>query len=659
MRKNEHASAWAEIRGETRARSGREIQVVLWNKSHIMIPCGTLWISTTSGKDAAVKPLLPDLFDPIRLDELADACPLPRERHPEAYALYCQHFVDPFAGWAFNVKEGYDGTFRRRKGWRKDGTGYNLPFGGSLRDDALSKNLDRHAWNDRQHALGRTGKVIRKPLWVALLPGKTTAHVVVDLDNHNDVGWVYRRDDPTPVASITLPYLRRLKTVHDLGPQVIASSSRNLGTYAFFKLPEPVETRRAFDFFKRKLGEVGLGETEVYPVPPTRKGEPDPQCHRRPFGEGCWTYTPGGLVKHWVEQTLHFDQPGPLPSFSRLVEMMLSRVEGQLDEWAQFSGEGVVAGHRARQRDETARIREWVDSGCPEVIRTALVATSTARCDEGGELLHPKIREQTGNVSRMPPEWRERTFIARCWELATNGLPEEDSFTWAIYELAKWLAGVECYYLPSEIRANKVHSLLSRFIHDRHNGHCSRVADGRHEEVHRQVARIIAKAEQKAEEPFFQRLRHAYRRGYRKPLVVEHILTGEGKPNRYYPSAIDQPQVPPMVPFYSEQLRLDAPLPQEVECRIVASAGRTTDAREKLLSFARKFANLLVSRGGKARVHVETLSGLLGYADPKTARSQVARYKKRLGWLIVETDGYVVGEKSKEYTLVPFEPSGE
>ena len=26
------------------------------------------------GKDAAMKPLLPGLFDPIRLDELADAC---------------------------------------------------------------------------------------------------------------------------------------------------------------------------------------------------------------------------------------------------------------------------------------------------------------------------------------------------------------------------------------------------------------------------------------------------------------------------------------------------------------------------------------------------------------------------------------------------------
>jgi hypothetical protein len=96
-----------------------------------------------------------------------------------------------------------------------------------------------------------------------------------------------------------------------------------------------------------------------------------------------------------------------------------------------------------------------------------------------------------------------------------------------------------------------------------------------------------------------------------------------------------------------------------IEKRIQASAGRTTDAREKLLSFARKFVNLLIAQGGTARVHVETLTGFLGYADPKKARSQVARYKRRLDWLIVETDGYIVGERSKEYSLAPFDSFAE
>ena len=51
---------------------------------------------------------------------------------------------------------------------------------------------------------------------------------------------------------------------------VIACSSRNLGTYTFFKLPEPHETHRAFRFFNAKLGEIGFGKTNVYPVSPTR-----------------------------------------------------------------------------------------------------------------------------------------------------------------------------------------------------------------------------------------------------------------------------------------------------------------------------------------------------------------------------------------------------
>ena len=97
-----------------------------------------------------------------------------------------------------------------------------------------------------------------------------------------------------------------------------------------------------------------------------------------------------------------------------------------------------------------------------------------------------------------------------------RGCPRRDSSTWATYELAKWLLGVECYYLHSEARAEKVESLLWTFIQDRHNGYCSRIAEGRHEELRSQITRIISKAEEKSEEPFFQKLRHAYRQGYRK-----------------------------------------------------------------------------------------------------------------------------------------------
>ena len=95
------------------------------------------------------------------------------------------------------------------------------------------------------------------------------------------------------------------------------------------------------------------------------------------------------------------------------------------------------------------------------------VATIPDQGGEVGEIPQPKNREQTRKFSRMPTKWRERSFVRRCWELATFGLPEEDSTTWATYELAKWLAGVECYYLPSEIRAQKVDSLLWKFIEER------------------------------------------------------------------------------------------------------------------------------------------------------------------------------------------------
>jgi hypothetical protein len=134
-------------------------------------------------------------------------------------------------------------------------------------------------------------------------------------------------------------------------------------------------------------------------------------------------------------------------------------------------------------------------------------------------------RERSISLSACPPESPERSFVRRCWELATLGLPEEQSTTWATYELGKWLDGVECYYLPSEIRAQKVDSPLWSFIEERHNGCCSRLAEGRYEAVHLQITRLIAKAEKTVEEPCFQKPRHAYRQGCGNSLVVEYILT--------------------------------------------------------------------------------------------------------------------------------------
>ena len=475
---------------------------------------------------------------------------------------------------------------------------------------------------------------------------------MIDLDNHNDVGWIYWPDNPQPVASIGLPYIQRLKKVYDLGPDVLMSSSRNLGTYACWKLPRTIRTKHAYKFFRRKLAEAGLPKVEIYPVPPSRKGEPDPQCHRRPFGEGCWTYTPGGMIKRWVDQTLHFEAPGPLPSFRCLVEMMLARVSDQLDEWERWGGRAEVPEHRTKQNEEAERINAWLDAGCPGSEPETIVVPSDGLAERVGEKPQQADPRRVNSAEGMPEERRQKKFVRRCWELATFGLPEEDSANWAIYELAKWLCGVECYYLPSEAKIAKVRSLLWTFVEERNNGFCSRFAEGQEKLVKKQIERIIAKAEEKAEEPFFQELRHRYREGYRRPLVIEYILTGEGKQNLYYPGDYDTTRSPSLVPFISEQPHS---LPAEIEDRVRQCAGRTSEGKEKLLSFARQFCGLLVSKGGRARVHVMTLGGFLGYEKPEMARGQVARYKRKLEWLIAETGGYRVGERSKEYTLLLYE----
>ena len=75
---------------------------------------------------ARKKPIDPDDQDRVR--QIIQDTPLPHEQNPEVYALYCKHFVDPFAKWGFHTKEGYWDGFIRKKGRRKDDSEYDMPF---------------------------------------------------------------------------------------------------------------------------------------------------------------------------------------------------------------------------------------------------------------------------------------------------------------------------------------------------------------------------------------------------------------------------------------------------------------------------------------------------------------------------------------------------
>ena len=62
-------------------------------------------------------------------------------------------------------------------------------------------------------------------------------------------------------------------------------------------------------------------------------------------------------------------------------------------------------------RLRSARIRAWIDTGCPVVSQSVHVAVGPDYGGDVGGIPQPKNCEQTSNCSRMPPEWRERSFV--------------------------------------------------------------------------------------------------------------------------------------------------------------------------------------------------------------------------------------------------------
>jgi hypothetical protein len=200
-----------------------------------------------------------------------------------------------------------------------------------------------------------------------------------------------------------------------------------------------------------------------------------------------------------------------------------------------------------------------------------------------------------------------------------------------------------------------------RYLRNKNNGHCSRLRNNQVNLLNSHVERIVPRAEELAERPYFQKLREKWKNVYKNRLIVENLITGketeEGEVNEYTgrEGREGRDSSRSMVLLYSGELRLDTPLPEDIEEQIRASAGRTSQSKQKLLAFACRFANILYQKGGKGRVSVSTLTSFLGYSDPATARSQVAQYKRRLNWLIAETEGYIVGRRSKEYELLAYD----
>lgn len=220
------------------------------------------------------------------------------------------------------------------------------------------------------------------------------------------------------------------------------------------------------------------------------------------------------------------------------------------------------------------------------------------RTREHVEVTPEEIRRWVpGSTTSMWCPWVERT--------ARIGLTEDDTMGKVVYELAKWLLWVELF--DSDDRMERTTDLLQRFVLEKHNGHVSRLLEGKEREVLSQVDRIVKTASglSGASREVFARIREARREGkYWRQIRIEPVLCGEER-------AGEQQEI---CSTYSLPIRDDR-LPPEIEVKLTAFAKsqgmRLTQGEYPFLRFSRRFLNILYDKKGCARIGTEDLTSFV------------------------------------------------
>ena len=97
-------------------------------------------------------------------------------------------------------------------------------------------------------------------------------------------------------------HLQAIKRIYDEFPNRIwCVSSATLGLHIWEKLPMLQDLTTIQVTTKTRLHKIGLGSTEVHPMPG--------RAFRRPFGQDYYTITDGGLLENWIDQLNFFENP--------------------------------------------------------------------------------------------------------------------------------------------------------------------------------------------------------------------------------------------------------------------------------------------------------------------------------------------------------------
>lgn len=625
---------------------------------------------------------------------------LPHQRISEVWAEDFQRYCDRWIRfWPKNKTSGYyrrfayDDSFYQAKS--KKNPEMNQHLWGDYLVEQVERHLDPEHWKYRKEAKQFT-PVKHSQFWLGLnMPQKTTVSCIDPDAKQYLLGYYHDggNDPLRPVVHLPLVHFQRLKLIYDHFPgRVWCISSATLGMHVWLKYSRSMNSARVHHHTRAELERLGLGKMEVHPMPG--------RCLRRPFGKDYATITREGLLTTWQSQTTFFEFVAETPPFDLIARTLLAKVREQWRLWLvcgdakkNVDPQRVIAGHQ----HEIEEVQRWIDQGCPvgtdhrilarndEVSRwidadcptkqqkhTITVAPeSTAALarwiDSGGNddtvpfptiVLQPPATIQeptriTEKVSRSNSTTHQTSTAAESFdleslrngrwitglrEIAINGLPCSKSLHAVCYELAKWLYWVELYKRPD--CETVIYRLLSFFVAQKHNGHCSRIADGNIASVEQDLKNAI-KSAMKLHPVYrmeslevFARMRQKRNMGqYKHVINLAPLLEGDAVTSSSSSSGL-----------LICVSRLEAALPQHIQDAISKKAGRN-----KVMKFATRLINLLHQQRGSCRLHQNKLVDLLGYSN----KNQVTKYVNILvaAKIVKKGNYYQKGKLSRLYTL--------
>jgi hypothetical protein len=211
-------------------------------------------------------------------------------------------------------------------------------------------------------------------------------------------------------------------------------------------------------------------------------------------------------------------------------------------------------------------------------------------------------------IRQWQPETGSRIWCLWIERIARFGLVEDDSMGRVVFELAKWLLHVEL--ADRDDREDFATQLLRAYVLSKHNGHITRLNEGREAEVLSQVQRIVASAGEidRDSAELFRRIRQARDNGhYRRKIRIAHLLA-EGIASNGSESEEQQDNCST---YYSLPIRDDR-LPPPIEDKLLLYAKqkrmRRSHGEYPFIRFSRRLLNLLWDRKGSARLSTAFLT---------------------------------------------------